>query len=64
MIIDHPTVLREVVREGKAHPTHNGAETIITELADQMDQYAAAYCLVADRAWEQAHELSEVILTK
>ncbi len=53
MIIDNPTVLREVVKEGGAHPTHKGAETIINNLAPSLDQYAAEYGALADQAWEQ-----------
>jgi len=40
MIIDHPEILRSVVRETGAHPTHPGAETLITDLADPLDQYS------------------------
>jgi len=64
MIIDNPTVLREVVKEGGAHPTHVGAETIITELAESIDQYAAEYGTLADLAWKQAHEPAEVVLRR
>lgn len=56
MIIDNPTVLREVVKEGDAHPTHTGAETIVTELATNIDQYAAEYANLADQAWNQAQK--------
>lgn len=64
MIIDNPAVLRDVVKEGNAHPTHTGAETIITELADNVDQYAAEYGALADQAWNQAHEQPEAVKTK
>lgn len=29
-IIDHPQQLRDIVRESKAHPTHEGAETVLS----------------------------------
>jgi MoaA/NifB/PqqE/SkfB family radical SAM enzyme len=51
MIIDNPTVLREAVAEGHAHPTHAGAETIITDLASQLDEYARQYAELADPVW-------------
>jgi len=53
MIIDHPHVLREVVRESGANPTHPGAETIITELSQPLDDYAEKYALIADEAWRE-----------
>ncbi len=40
MIIDNPEILREVVRECGAHPTHPGAETLVTTLSPKLDDYA------------------------
>lgn len=42
MIIDNPEILRQVVAETGAHPTHPGAESLITELAADLDEYARA----------------------
>ena len=42
MIIDNPEVLREVVEESGAHPTHPGAESLLTSLAPALDEYAKA----------------------
>jgi len=40
-IIDKPEILREVVKEFGAYPTHNGAKTIINgEIAEFLDNYA------------------------
>jgi hypothetical protein len=50
-IIDNPEVLREVVEEVGAYPSHEGAESIITEFADQLDRYAKEYGEVADNYW-------------
>jgi len=52
MIIDHPETLRQVVQEFGAHPTHDGAETLITEMADHLDQYSVEYGKLADEAWK------------
>jgi MoaA/NifB/PqqE/SkfB family radical SAM enzyme len=41
MLIDNPQVLRDVIKETGAHPTHPGAETLVTTLAPQLDQYSA-----------------------
>lgn len=40
MLIDNPEVLREVVNEAGAHPTHPGAESLVTTLAPSIDDYA------------------------
>ncbi len=40
-IIDKPEILRKVVKEYGAYPTHKGAETIIQgEIADFLDKYS------------------------
>ncbi len=40
-IIDNPAVLRDAVAEGGARPSHPGAEAILTDLAQDLDAYAA-----------------------
>ena len=52
LIIDHPHLLRQVVGECGAHPTHPDAEGILTELSDDLDQYALAYGKMADALWK------------
>ena len=56
MIIDNPSVLREVVKEGGARPTHPGAETIITDLAPDLDEYARRYKEIADKSWARERD--------
>ncbi|MBI5966445.1 MAG: radical SAM protein [Deltaproteobacteria bacterium] len=58
LIIDHPHLLRQVVGECAAHPTHPGAETILTELSDKLDQYALAYGQMADALWEEHNQVA------
>jgi MoaA/NifB/PqqE/SkfB family radical SAM enzyme len=53
LVIDHPHLLRQVVEESGAHPTHPGAETILTQFSDDMEQYASAYGKLADALWEE-----------
>jgi MoaA/NifB/PqqE/SkfB family radical SAM enzyme len=53
MIIDHPHLLRQVVGECRAHPTHPGAEAILTEFSDELDRYALAYGKWADALWKE-----------
>jgi MoaA/NifB/PqqE/SkfB family radical SAM enzyme len=54
MIIDHPNILRAVVKEGGARPTHPGAEDILTgNIARDIDRNAVEYGEIADREWER-----------
>jgi MoaA/NifB/PqqE/SkfB family radical SAM enzyme len=52
MIIDHPETLRELVAEHGAYPTHDGAETLVNEMADYLDSYAVEYGKLANEAWK------------
>jgi MoaA/NifB/PqqE/SkfB family radical SAM enzyme len=42
MLIDNPQVLRDVIKETGARPTHPGAETLVTTLAPALDKYSAS----------------------
>jgi hypothetical protein len=53
LIIDHPHLLRQVVEESGAHPTHPGAETILTQFSGEMKEYASAYGKLADDLWKE-----------
>jgi MoaA/NifB/PqqE/SkfB family radical SAM enzyme len=50
-IIDNPEILREVVEETGAYPSHEGADSIIADFAPQLDKYAQEYGRVADDYW-------------
>ncbi|MCX7703924.1 MAG: radical SAM protein [Planctomycetota bacterium] len=50
-IIDNPQVLRDVVKENNAYPTHQDAEQVITEFAPFLDKYAEEYGRLADEEW-------------
>jgi len=54
MIIDHPKVLRDLVEAHGARPTRPGAESILTNFADQLDAYAKEYGDIADRKVREA----------
>ncbi len=53
---DHPWILREIVKETKAHPTYAGGEYIINDLAHQLDDYAREWKRVADPIWEKEYK--------
>ena len=45
---------RQVCRHG-ARPTHENAESVITVLADDLDEYANDYGELAEVAWEREY---------
>ncbi len=53
MIIDHPDVLKELVEKYNAHPTHEGAEKIITEFYPYLKEYAEELRKIYDPVWEE-----------
>ena len=53
---DHPWVMREMVKEAGAHPTYKGAEHVINNLAQPLDDYAREWKKVADPIWERKYK--------
>ncbi|MCE5322349.1 radical SAM protein [bacterium] len=53
MFLDNPHVLREAVAESGAYATHEGAESLITELAPTLDRYAEEMEHLTDPMWEK-----------
>jgi MoaA/NifB/PqqE/SkfB family radical SAM enzyme len=53
MLIDHPEIGREIFDSEGVYATHRGADEIFTGLAGEMDDYAASYAGIADKAWEK-----------
>lgn len=56
MLIDEPDVLRQAVARYHAHPTHLGAETLVTDLKQEIDEYARSYRAIADAVWEREYK--------
>jgi MoaA/NifB/PqqE/SkfB family radical SAM enzyme len=52
-MIDHPRTMWRIIREHGATPTHEGAETLFTRMAPQMEKYAKGVREVMNRAWER-----------
>ncbi len=59
MIIDHPEVLRKVVKECNAYPTHGNAHTVLTKCADHLDQYSKEYGKLSKPFWEKVYVKNE-----
>jgi hypothetical protein len=55
MIIDIPHVYREIIEEAKPYFTHEGADEIVTQMREEIDQYAARYGVLADRIWREEY---------
>lgn len=54
-LIDEPSIIRDAVVKYHAYPTHPGAETLVTDLKDQLDEYARSYRAIADDVWEREY---------
>jgi hypothetical protein len=51
-IIDVPDQLRQMVKNNNPHPTHEGADSILSgEVADFLDKRAADWEKIADEIW-------------
>ena len=59
MIIDHPEVLRKVVKETGAKPTHGNAQTVLTKCAAHLDQYSKEYGELSEPFWEKVYVKKE-----
>ena len=55
MIIDNPQVLREIVSQTGARPSYPGAESIITESASFLDEYAQKIHQYWDPVWKEKY---------
>ena len=51
-LIDHPDIFREIFNKYHPYPTHSGAESLVSELSDQLDTYSLRVKSVMDKAWE------------
>ncbi|MCL6106745.1 MAG: radical SAM protein [Actinobacteria bacterium] len=51
-IIDHPDILRNSVKNYGAHATHDGAETVLTDLREGLDEYAENLEGITEEVWD------------
>lgn len=56
MIIDNPLVLREIISETGARPSYPGAESIITESAQFLDDYSRTIHHLLDPVWKEKYQ--------
>lgn len=58
-IIDNPRALREIVQESGAHPTHEGAETVLEGVvAAYLDDLSRAWGELADEIWAERQKVN------
>jgi MoaA/NifB/PqqE/SkfB family radical SAM enzyme len=53
MLIDNPDQSREIMAETGAQPTHEGAESLVTELCGALDEYSAGVARVYEAVWSE-----------
>jgi len=59
-IIDVPQALRDIVAEANAHPTHQGAEAVLTgTVARHLDERAVRWSEKADTIWREKQGFKE-----
>lgn len=63
-IIDHPHVLRGLVKKFNPRPTHEGAESVVSELAEALDEYGAGVKAVYDPVWVDEYQWAAVLHDK
>jgi hypothetical protein len=55
MVIDNPRVLRDIIKETGAYPTHEGGDSIIKDrvITKHLDRYSLEMKKIADKAWRE-----------
>ena len=57
-LIDHPKIIRELVKKFNLHPTHPFAENFINDLASKIDEYSKRVHPVMDKVWKENYDSS------
>jgi MoaA/NifB/PqqE/SkfB family radical SAM enzyme len=62
MLIDNPEVFREVHAQICPYPTHEGAETIVTDknLESELDKYSKSVKEIYEKVWEEDDRFKEL----
>jgi hypothetical protein len=56
MLIDVPEVLRDVVEKYGARPSHEGADSLVKDLKEDIDKYSQAFKDLSDPYWEENYK--------
>jgi len=55
-LIDHPHIFREIRQKYNLKPAHFGAETLIEDLAPELDQYSKRVHQIFEKIWEENYQ--------
>jgi MoaA/NifB/PqqE/SkfB family radical SAM enzyme len=55
-LIDHPYIFREIHQKFELKPDHPGAETLVKELAPQLDKYSEKVHQIFDKIWKENYK--------
>jgi len=58
LLIDHPKIIRELVKEFNLYPTHPQAENFIKDLAPKIDEYSKKVHSFMDKVWKENYDKS------
>jgi MoaA/NifB/PqqE/SkfB family radical SAM enzyme len=57
-LIDHPKIIRELVKKFNLYPTHPNAENFIKDLAPKIDEYSQKVHPFMDKLWKENYDHS------
>ena len=57
-LIDHPKIIRQLVKKFNLYPTHPQAENFIYDLAPKIDEYARKVHPLMDKVWKENYDPS------
>ncbi len=52
-LIDHPQEFREIFQEFHPYPTHPGADSLVTGLNDELDEYSEKITEIMNKLWQE-----------
>ncbi|MBP8959434.1 MAG: radical SAM protein [Bacteroidales bacterium] len=60
-LIDHPEVLRDIVKKYNAKPSYNGSDDVINnpEICEFLNKYSKAFINLTDPVWEKEYDPSK-----
>ncbi len=56
MLIDHPQIIRHLVKKYRAQPTHHGAEILVTHLNEPLKKYSQKVENIYKKVWDEEYQ--------
>jgi len=63
-LIDHPSVMKNLVAKHGAYPTHEGAESLFTEIHEPLKEYARELRDVYAPVWKEEYAWADIFLNE